>query len=68
MEQIACERNWSYEMIEKDLEILEKNRLFTVSDLRVLSKYSWKVKILYYCLVKSNLLFRILSYCPLLKI
>ncbi|KAI9297621.1 hypothetical protein K502DRAFT_300703 [Neoconidiobolus thromboides FSU 785] len=42
LELIASERNWPSNLVLNDLEILEKNRLFTISDLKVLSKESWK--------------------------
>ncbi|KAL1924347.1 uncharacterized protein VTP21DRAFT_7382 [Calcarisporiella thermophila] len=41
IEQIGSERSWTASQIASDLEILEKNRIYTVSDLRILSKESW---------------------------
>ncbi|RKP14903.1 hypothetical protein BJ684DRAFT_18735 [Piptocephalis cylindrospora] len=42
LEQIASERGWTQEEIEKDLRCLETQRLRTLRDLRSLSKESWK--------------------------
>ncbi|KAF8934072.1 hypothetical protein BGZ58_005960, partial [Dissophora ornata] len=42
LEQIGTERSWSTRDIEKDVDILERNRLYTIKDLRVLSPQSWK--------------------------
>ncbi|KAJ9079857.1 hypothetical protein DSO57_1031190 [Entomophthora muscae] len=42
LELIASERNWSTSLLDQDLTILERNRLYTVADLRILSKESWK--------------------------
>lgn len=45
LERIGSERSWSSRDVEKDVDILERNRLYTIKDLRVLSGESWKVKI-----------------------
>ncbi|KAI7820237.1 hypothetical protein BC939DRAFT_505081 [Gamsiella multidivaricata] len=42
LEQIGAERSWSSRDIEKDVDVLERNRLYTIKDLRVLSLQSWK--------------------------
>ncbi|KAF9352475.1 hypothetical protein BGX26_009726 [Mortierella sp. AD094] len=42
LEQIGAERSWSTRDIERDVDILERNRLYTIKDLRVLSPQSWK--------------------------
>ncbi|KAF9998745.1 hypothetical protein BGZ79_007581 [Entomortierella chlamydospora] len=42
LEQIGAERSWSTRDIERDVDILERNRLYTIRDLRVLSPQSWK--------------------------
>ncbi|KAF9200385.1 hypothetical protein BGZ49_009400 [Haplosporangium sp. Z 27] len=42
LEQIGADRSWSTRDIERDVDILERNRLYTIKDLRVLSHQSWK--------------------------
>ncbi|CAG8448572.1 2097_t:CDS:2 [Ambispora leptoticha] len=42
LEQIGKERSWFEDQINEDLQILEINRIYTVKDLRVLSRDSWK--------------------------
>ncbi|ORY91067.1 hypothetical protein BCR43DRAFT_498450 [Syncephalastrum racemosum] len=41
LEQIGCERAWSQDQIEADLNVLDKNRLYFLRDLRALSNQSW---------------------------
>ncbi|KAI8337266.1 hypothetical protein BC941DRAFT_427206, partial [Chlamydoabsidia padenii] len=43
LEQIGKERSWTDEQVDEDIAILEKNRLYLVRDLRVLSNQSWEV-------------------------
>ncbi|KAG9321932.1 hypothetical protein KVV02_004507 [Mortierella alpina] len=42
LEQLGAERSWSSRDVEKDVDILERNRLYTIKELRVLSPESWK--------------------------
>ncbi|KAI9309315.1 hypothetical protein BJ944DRAFT_258760 [Cunninghamella echinulata] len=42
LRRIGLERSWTQEQINGDLEILNKNRIYTVRDLLSLSDYSWK--------------------------
>ncbi|CAO3647326.1 unnamed protein product [Cunninghamella blakesleeana] len=42
LRRIGLERSWTQEQINNDLEILNKNRIYTVQDLLSLSDYSWK--------------------------
>ncbi|CAG8441743.1 1442_t:CDS:2 [Ambispora gerdemannii] len=42
LEQIGTERSWLEDQINLDLAILESNRIYTVGDLRFLSRDSWK--------------------------
>lgn len=44
LEQIGSERSWSSRDIEKDVDILERNRLYSIKELRVLSPESWQVR------------------------
>ncbi|KAG9286697.1 hypothetical protein G9A89_012247 [Geosiphon pyriformis] len=41
LEQIGAERSWYEDQINSDLSILERNRIYTVTDLRILSRESW---------------------------
>ncbi|CAO3653705.1 unnamed protein product [Cunninghamella echinulata] len=41
LEQIGKEYAWSDEQVDQDIDVLEKNRLYLVRDLRVLSNQSW---------------------------
>ncbi|ORZ25156.1 hypothetical protein BCR42DRAFT_444959 [Absidia repens] len=43
LEQIGKERSWTSEQIDNDIAVLDKNRLYLVRDLRVLSNHSWSV-------------------------
>ncbi|KAI8645645.1 hypothetical protein BD408DRAFT_338317 [Parasitella parasitica] len=42
LEQIGQDRKWSEPQIQQDIQTMELNRLYYVSDLRELSKSSWK--------------------------
>ncbi|KAI9315384.1 hypothetical protein BX666DRAFT_397076 [Dichotomocladium elegans] len=43
LEQIGKERSWTDDQIEQDVDILDRNRLYYVRDLRALSDHSWTV-------------------------
>ncbi|KAI7879653.1 hypothetical protein K492DRAFT_230894 [Lichtheimia hyalospora FSU 10163] len=43
LEQIGKERSWTDDQIDRDIDILEHNRLYFVRDLRALSNHSWTV-------------------------
>ncbi|CAG8467375.1 8911_t:CDS:2 [Diversispora eburnea] len=42
IKQISVENSWPEDQLKSDLTILIKNRIYTVKDLRVLSKESWE--------------------------
>lgn len=44
LQQIATEKSWSAQDVDGDINILNQNRIFQVSDLRILSQESWTVK------------------------
>ncbi|KAI8967299.1 hypothetical protein BDF20DRAFT_901727 [Mycotypha africana] len=41
LQHIGQEKNWSSQDVEKDLEVLNRNRLFYIRDLKSLSGDSW---------------------------
>ncbi|KAI8081298.1 uncharacterized protein BX664DRAFT_301913 [Halteromyces radiatus] len=43
LEQIGKDRSWTDDQVDSDIAILEKNRLYFVRDLRILSNHSWSV-------------------------